>query len=695
LHSCAEEPPFQDGGLAPDAPLPPISFQLGPEDSATVLARSSVATATTVLDAQRTQTVTLFFDAATALVVNITQVFYTGLTDDGTVTAREWVVAFSTNGTGASPPLCAIYPVNMTFDDAAGAAGATDVRRYAGSSDSTSDYAHINTTLTTASAQSNYTYFFPVGGRSSDSALPFFTVFNTGGAGHTLSLGWSGSWTAAVRRGDGGGGGGNGTHVWVRHDTLDGACPGICTPLLPSESPLSTMRVLMVSFPAGTPQSYHLGVNAHRRLLVRYKVPRGAGGQVLGAVSSALGWFSQPNCPNLTTASQLGLVQAIKASAAVEAYWLDAEYFNGCFPNGVGNWQLPLSRVIDQAELPGAALASLGAAAHAAPNPVQFVLWVEPERVARGTFIFNNHADFLLPPSLAGVPGLLLNLGNATARAYMTEFLIALVGQLALDVLRLDMNTPPGYNWRASDAPGREGLTQALYNAGLYKMWDDVLASRPGLVIDNCASGGRRIDLETLSRSVPLWRSDANALGTPPEVFQVQTQGLSAFAPVHAGTVDAFSPYAWRSAGSIAHTIIGPLPALNDTAGMAQLRAAQAEVLRLRALSIGGDFYPLTPSGLSEPWAAWQHHCSEAACGGAGGGALHIFRRPAAPLPALVLPVFGILPAAQYSVRTFYNSFTENSTVVLPGSSLAPFSASLPDPRSSLLVEYACIAGCA
>jgi DNA-binding CsgD family transcriptional regulator len=126
-------------------------------------------------------------------------------------------------------------------------------------------------------------------------------------------------------------------------------------------------------------------------------------------------------------------------------------------------------------------------------------------------------------------------------------------------------------------------MTQLLYNAGLYAMWDAVLASRPGLVIDNCASGGRRIDLETLSRSVPLWRSDFNLLGTHPESFQMQTMGLSAFSPVHAGTVDELTPYVWRSGGSMAHTIVGPLPSANDTAGLENLRAAQAEVLRLVA----------------------------------------------------------------------------------------------------------------
>ena len=48
------------------------------------------------------------------------------------------------------------------------------------------------------------------------------------------------------------------------------------------------------------------------------------------------------------------------------------------------------------------------------------------------------------------------------------------------------------------------------YIEGLYEMWDELRAKNPGLVIDNCASGGRRIDLEAISRSVALWQSDIN-----------------------------------------------------------------------------------------------------------------------------------------------------------------------------------------
>lgn len=43
---------------------------------------------------------------------------------------------------------------------------------------------------------------------------------------------------------------------------------------------------------------------------------------------------------------------------------------------------------------------------------------------------------------------------------------------------------------------------------GLYAFWDELLRRHPGLIIDDCASGGRRIDLEMIGRSTALSRTD-------------------------------------------------------------------------------------------------------------------------------------------------------------------------------------------
>ena len=101
--------------------------------------------------------------------------------------------------------------------------------------------------------------------------------------------------------------------------------------------------------------------------------------------------------------------------------------------------------------------------------------------------------------------------------------------EYTLDVLRMDYNLDPGKSdtpcpsctyhislvdrvagpiWQANDKDGRSGLVEVAYIEGLYTMWDSILSTHPGLLIDDCSSGGRRIDIETLARSFPLWRSD-------------------------------------------------------------------------------------------------------------------------------------------------------------------------------------------
>jgi alpha-galactosidase len=72
---------------------------------------------------------------------------------------------------------------------------------------------------------------------------------------------------------------------------------------------------------------------------------------------------------------------------------------------------------------------------------------------------------------------------------------------------RQDFNVRPYRFWAVADTPDRIGITEIGYVEGLYTIWDDLLNRHPGLRIDNCASGGRRIDIEMMSRSFVVWRT--------------------------------------------------------------------------------------------------------------------------------------------------------------------------------------------
>ena len=53
-------------------------------------------------------------------------------------------------------------------------------------------------------------------------------------------------------------------------------------------------------------------------------------------------------------------------------------------------------------------------------------------------------------------------------------------------------------------------MTENLHVQGYLAYWDALRQRHPKLLIDSCASGGRRNDLETMRRAVPLHPTDYN-----------------------------------------------------------------------------------------------------------------------------------------------------------------------------------------
>ena len=64
--------------------------------------------------------------------------------------------------------------------------------------------------------------------------------------------------------------------------------------------------------------------------------------------------------------------------AGADAYWCDAEWFVGGFPNGAGNWHLPLSEMEDRVHFPEGIRDLMDYAR--APSPtLSTILWNEVE----------------------------------------------------------------------------------------------------------------------------------------------------------------------------------------------------------------------------------------------------------------------------------------------------------------------------
>ena len=256
----------------------------------------------------------------------------------------------------------------------------------------------------------------------------------------------------------------------------------------------------------------------------------------------------------------------------------------------------------------------------------------------------------------------LFNLGDPAARQWLTDYLSKCIRDWGIDIYRNDFNIDPLPFWRAADAPDRQGMAEIRYVEGLYRMWDDLRQRHPGLMIDNCASGGRRIDLETVSRSYPLWRSDTQCCGKAmPVQDQVQTAGLSLYVPLHAGGCWSVDPYCFRS---IATTGTSFCPDLAKVPA-AEARRAIAEMKALRPLYLG-DYYPLLEINASEHgWCAWQFDRPEL-----GRGFAMVFRRAQSQYVTAEIALHGLDAKANYEV-IFAETYEPKPARTMSGAELA------------------------
>jgi alpha-galactosidase len=272
---------------------------------------------------------------------------------------------------------------------------------------------------------------------------------------------------------------------------------------------------------------------------------------------------------------------------------------------------------------------------------MQFLLWFEPERVGDpASWLGKNHPQWLLPGTSHGS---LLDEGNPAARNWLIDHVDGMVKRQGLDWYREDMNgAGPLPAWRRNDADDRQGITENLYVQGHLAFWDELRRRNPGLRIDSCASGGRRNDLETMRRAVPLTRSDfqfADMIGVV-EGQQGHTYGLSFWLPFYGNGCYLYDKYAYRSFYMPLFGMGGLTP--QNTAAQ---KTAYDECHRIAPYMLG-DYYPLTPYSLQlDRWIAWQFDRPEQ-----GDGVIQAFRRGKNDELTKTFRLHGLDQAGQYEV---------------------------------------------
>ena len=545
--------------------VPPFSFVYAGKHSEEFITTWQLRRDESNLDDNRTRIIFTYADPESLLEITCECTLF------NYANAVEWVVFFKNQGTHDTPLIETIRTIDVTIIDAP--RDDCILHRLLGSNAQVNDFAPVSEII-----HSSPIYLFPLGGRSSNTNIfPIFNIEETGVGGIIAAIGWSGEWGTNISRDD------NGVH-------LDVGLEAARLKLHPGEQ-IRTPRILLFPW-QGTERID--GHNRFRRFLLAHYIPKknghptmvplsfyGCKGQVFGNEAN---YFTEENQIEFSTEM---------AQFGPECHWIDAGWFVGGWPNGVGNWFIRddgfpngFRPIVDH---------------NRALGIDDFIVWFEPERVYDGTWLHQNHPEWLL--DLPGSQNHVFNFGNDDAREWLIDHVSNIIETEGITIYRNDYNIDPWGFWEHADEPDREGITEIRWVEGFYKYWDELLRRHPGLRIDNCASGGRLIDLETISRSVEFLRTDYKYF--EPIGQQCQTYGLSFFYPAAGTSTDEPDTYKFRSAMTTGlhlywHSIFEP------GFQVERARVLVEEFKRVRRLYYG-DYYPLTEySTRNDAWMAYQ-----------------------------------------------------------------------------------------
>lgn len=515
-----------------------------------------------------------------------------------------------------------------------------------------------------------------VNSRSSDGRAPFFDVQSLS-AGAVIAIGWTGGWKAEFTREEGG------VRVRTGLRKLD-------TYLKPGES-FRTSSVLIMPYAAGED-----GPNKFRRLIRdHYSHVTGRPGTREGILAAELwgGLTSEEMCRRLRAYREHGV--------KLEDAWIDAGWYGECTKCDdcyTGDWYLNTGNWTSNSRVHPDDLEDVRDAA--AENGMRLLLWYETERAIASVPPRREHPDWYLYKKTADGgrdESCILWYGNREALEHTCSFLSAEIRRLNLSVYRQDFNIPLDDFFDENDEPGRAGMTELLHITGMYELWDRLLEEFPGLIIDNCSSGGRRIDVETLRRSIPFFRSDYQCAFNPtPEVMQVHNSNVARYLPCTGCTTKTKSDtYAVRSAYSTSFGLAFWQAIFQEVSGedLDWAAALVEEYRRIRPV-FSRDFHNLGSAVWDETaWAAWQYHDPES-----GRGVVLCFRRAQSPFDRASFSLGGIPGDARLSMTLTNDAFETVKQGLLGGllRSGDPradwkdglLTVCLPEKRTSLLIEY-------
>ncbi|WP_321369908.1 alpha-galactosidase [uncultured Draconibacterium sp.] len=197
------------------------------------------------------------------------------------------------------------------------------------------------------------------------------------------------------------------------------------------------------------------------------------------------------------------------AEMGIETFVLDDGWFGNKYPRnnddaGLGDWQtntkkLPhgLDYLIDYAHSKG----------------LKFGLWIEPEMVNPESELAENHPEWIVQSNgrdkITWRNQLLLDLSNPKVQDFVFNvFDSLLTTHPGIEYVKWDANRHVEQTGSTYLSDSEQTHFWVAYTRGLYIVYDRIRAKYPDFVIQDCASGGGRLDYGALKYHNEYWTSD-------------------------------------------------------------------------------------------------------------------------------------------------------------------------------------------
>lgn len=462
-------------------------------------------------------------------------------------------------------------------------------------------------------------------GRSTYGRFPYFKVTHNSG-GLFFAVGWPGQWRAGFDSWNGS------LRIYDGQYKLNTyLCPG------------QTIRTPLSTFVFFSGNDSDRATNLWRKFYMDCNMRKPGGETFEPGIAAATSWMYG----EMVYANEANQIDAIKTyhdnGIALDYFWMDAGWYYKTGTESLTDWLPTGTWYVDESRFP-TKFKAVSDYAHS--RGTKTILWFEPEVVRLNPALFGETSvkqEWLLPAS--GTK--LIDYGNAEAREWLLNRVCTVLEEGDIDLYRQDYGVAyPASEWQANDPVGQSGITENLYVQGYLWFLDGIIARFPDMMIDACAAGGGRNDLETMRRAVPLHKSDGAY--SEHDVKQSMNAALFSWLP-YFGTVVTGPDICHYADRYGLRSSFCSFPVMGYNLGAAPdwtvVKACIDEWEQIKDF-YDDNYYLLTDWNRSDSeWTAWEFYDSEN-----GKGFFEIFRPAKAADDSYTVKLRGLKNTASYKL---------------------------------------------